>query len=71
MHVSSLLDGNPHCQRPPLHPPAAATPHPAAAPGTQLTAIGWGYVDDQQTDPKVLMEVRRLKGEVRVSSQMC
>ncbi|KAI7839839.1 hypothetical protein COHA_006424 [Chlorella ohadii] len=28
-------------------------PHPLY----RLTAIGWGYVDDQQTDPKVLMEV--------------
>ncbi|PRW59900.1 peptidase S1 [Chlorella sorokiniana] len=34
-----------------------ATPRPAVGPGTMLTAIGWGYVDDQGTEPQVLMEV--------------
>lgn len=38
--------------------PAAASPRPAVAANTMVTAIGWGYVDSRQTTPKVLMEVR-------------
>ena len=42
--------------RPPASPPAGA-PRPAAAPGARLAAIGWGYVDTEQTEPAALMEV--------------